>query len=174
VIARVPLTVVGWVSGIAVLLLLGDEGPLLIERDLAGSGGKTDQLIVEVAGMISGDPAQSTDGPPIHLAEPSGLADAAPLVDVLQDRFDLLGRQPRVEQGRLFAFGESGFANAATEHASGLRQAIAAGHDQISGPPLAMLGVVRIPTAEAREVVRGAAPPSRSSRLMVSYVIIMG
>ena len=35
----------------------------------------------------------------IHLAEPAGLADAAALGDVLQDRFDLLGGQPGVEQG---------------------------------------------------------------------------
>jgi hypothetical protein len=47
--------------------------------------------------MISGDPAQSADGAAVDLAEPAGLADAAPLGDVLQDRFDLLGRQPRVE-----------------------------------------------------------------------------
>ena len=36
----VPLAVVGRVGGVAVLLLLGDEGPLLIELDLAVSGGK--------------------------------------------------------------------------------------------------------------------------------------
>src|SRR3954470_19791634 len=56
-------------------------------------GGKHDQLVVEVAGVFPGDPAQAADGAAIHLAEPSGLADAAPLGDVLQDRFDLPRRQ---------------------------------------------------------------------------------
>jgi hypothetical protein len=55
-------------------------------------GGKGDQLVVEVAGVLTGDLAQAADGASIHLAEPAGLADAAPLGDVLQDRFDLLRR----------------------------------------------------------------------------------
>src|SRR3954451_17249695 len=67
-------------------------------------GGKGDQLVVEVAGVLAGDPAVAADGAPIHPAEPAGLADAAPLGDVLQDRFDLLLRQPGVEQGRPLAF----------------------------------------------------------------------
>jgi hypothetical protein len=44
---------------------------------------------VEVAGVLAGDPAQAADGAPVHLAEAAGLADAAPLRDVLQDRLDL-------------------------------------------------------------------------------------
>jgi hypothetical protein len=60
-------------------------------------GGKRDQLVVKVAGVIAGDPAQAADRAAIHLAEPAGLADAAPLGDVIQDRLDLLRRQPRVE-----------------------------------------------------------------------------
>jgi len=36
----VALLSVGWVSRIAGLLLLADEGPLLIELDLAGPGAK--------------------------------------------------------------------------------------------------------------------------------------
>jgi hypothetical protein len=55
-------------------------------------GGKGDQFVVEVAGVIAGDPAQATDRSAVDLAEPAGLADAAPLSDVLQDRFDLLRR----------------------------------------------------------------------------------
>src|ERR687889_244665 len=63
-------------------------------------GGKLDQFVVQVAGVLAGDPAQAADRAAIHLAEPTGLSDAAPLGDVLQDRFDRLRRQSRVEQGR--------------------------------------------------------------------------
>jgi len=35
-----PLVVVGRISGVAVALLLGDEGPLLVELDLPGPRGK--------------------------------------------------------------------------------------------------------------------------------------
>ena len=114
--------------------------------------------------MLAGELAQAADGASVHLAEPSGLADAAPLGDVLQDRFDLLRGQSGIEEGRSLTLGEAGLADAAAEHTSLLARAVAAGHGQISGPPPAMLGAVGIQAAEAREVIQGAAPPVRSSR----------
>jgi hypothetical protein len=125
---------------------------------------------MEVAGMLASDPTEAADGAAIDLAEPAGLADAAPLGDMLQDRFDLLWWQSRIEEGRPFALGESGLASMAAEHASGLLGTIATGHCQVSSPTLAMFGAVGIQAAEAREVVHGAAPPMRSSRLMASCV----
>jgi hypothetical protein len=133
-------------------------------------GGKRDQLVVEVAGVLSGDPAQAADGAAVHLAEPAGLADATPLGDVFQDRCDLLRRQSGIEQGRPLSLGEAVLADAATEHATLLLGPISAGHGQVSGPPLAMLGAGGIQAAEAREVVHGASPPARSSELMASCV----
>ena len=61
----VPLAVIGRVGGVAVLLLLGDEGPLLIELDLTREGGKSDQLVVKVAGVraairLGGRPCRDT------------------------------------------------------------------------------------------------------------------
>src|SRR3954471_11815700 len=50
-------------------------------------GGKPDQLVVEVAGVPAGELAQAADGAAVHLAESPGLADAAPLGDVLRDGF---------------------------------------------------------------------------------------
>src|SRR3954464_12006015 len=35
-------------------------------------GGKPDQLVVEVAGVLAGELAQAADGAPAHLAEPAG------------------------------------------------------------------------------------------------------
>jgi hypothetical protein len=95
--------------------------------------------------------------------EPAGLADAAALGDVLQDRLDLLRREPGIEPGRARALGEPGLAGAAAEHASGLTGPVAAGQGQVSGAPLALVGAVTIPAAEAGEVVPGVGPAVRSS-----------
>jgi hypothetical protein len=113
-------------------------------------GGKGDQLVVEVPGVLAGESAQAADRAAVHPAEAAGLADAAPLGDVLQDRLDLLRRQARVEEGRPLALGEAGLAGPAAEHASLLVGTVSAGHGQISGVPLAMLGAAGIQAAEAR------------------------
>jgi hypothetical protein len=89
--------------------------------------------------VIAGDPAQAADGAAIDLAEPAGLPDAAPLGDVLQDRFDLLRRQSRVEQGRPLPLREASLARLTAEHASGLLGTIATGHREISGSSFAGL-----------------------------------
>src|SRR3954468_6209011 len=44
-------------------------------------GGKGDQFVVEVAGVLAGDPAQAAHRAAVHLAEPAGLTDAAALGD---------------------------------------------------------------------------------------------
>src|SRR3954464_3031334 len=44
-------------------------------------GGKGDQFVVEVPGVLACELAQAADAAPVHLAEPAGLADAAPLGD---------------------------------------------------------------------------------------------
>src|SRR3954452_13025038 len=62
-------------------------------------GGKGDQLVMEVAGVLAGDLTQAADGAPIPPAEPAGLADAAALGDVLQDRLDLRRGEAGIEQG---------------------------------------------------------------------------
>jgi hypothetical protein len=134
-------------------------------------GGKSDQFVVEVASVFAGDPAVAADSAAIRLAEPSGLSDAAPLGDVLQDRFDFLLGEPRVEQRCPLPLGEAGLAGTTAEHASALVWPIAAGHGQISGSPFAMFGAVGIQAAEAREVVHGAAPPARCSRRYRGYVM---
>src|SRR6185312_9145928 len=82
-------------------------------------GGNRHEFIVGVLGVLTGEAAVAGDGVGRHPAEPPGLADPAPFGDVLQDRFDLLLRQPGVEQGRPLALGEAGLAGAAAEHAAG-------------------------------------------------------
>jgi hypothetical protein len=112
-------------------------------------GGKSDQFVVKVAGVISGDSAQTADCAAIDLAKSSGLADATPLGDVVQDRLKRLRRKPGVEVRRPLPLGESILANAAPEHPPLLLGAVATGHGQISGSPLAILGAVGIEAAEA-------------------------
>jgi hypothetical protein len=107
-------------------------------------GGNRDQLVVEVVGVIPGDPAQAPEGAAIDLAEPAGLSDAAALGDVFQDRLDLLRGQPGVEERGPFALREASLASPAAEHASGLLRAIATGHREISGPPFPVFRALRI------------------------------
>src|SRR6185437_13608243 len=125
--------------------------------------GNRHEFIVGALGVLTGEAAVAGDGVGRHPAEPPGLADPAPFGDVLQDRFDLLLRQPGVEQGRPLALGEAGLAGAAAEHAAGLIRAVAAGHTQVSGPPLAVVGAAGIQAAEAGQVVHGVGPAVRSS-----------
>jgi hypothetical protein len=126
---------------------------------------------MEAASVLPSDSAQAADGAAIHVAKSAGLADAAPLGDVIQNRFGLLRRQPRVEERRPLSLGKAGLANAATEHASLLMSAVAAGHGQISGAPQTVVGAVGIQAAEAGEIIRVVAPSVRSSVLTASCVV---
>src|SRR5947209_17738777 len=91
-------------------------------------GGKSDLLVVKVAGVLPGDSAQTADRAAIDLAESSGLADATPLGDVVQDRLERLRREPGVEVRRPLPLGESILADAAPEHPPLLMGAVATGH----------------------------------------------
>jgi hypothetical protein len=122
--------------------------------------------------MRAGQAAVAGDGVGGDLAEPAGLADAAPLDDVLQDRLDLMVREACVEQGRALALGEAGLAGAAAEHPPGLVGPVAMGDGEISGPPLAVVGAGGIQAAEARQVVHGEGSMVRSPRGEAGYVSI--
>ncbi len=121
--------------------------------------------------MLPSDAAQAADRAAIHVAKSAGLADTAPLGDVIENRFGLLRWKPRVEERSSLSLGKAGLADAATEHASLFMSAVAAGHGQISGSLFAVLGAVGIQAAETREVIHVATPPMRSSVLIASCVI---
>jgi len=133
-------------------------------------GGNRDQLVVEVVGVIASDPAQAADRTTIDLAEPAGLTDAASLGDMLQDRVSFLRWESGVEEGCSLSLREASLTSLTAEHASGLARAIATGHREISCSAFAVFGALGIQAAEAREVVHGAAPPVRSSRMISSCV----
>ena len=139
-------------------------------------GGNRHEFVVEILGVAAGNPAIAGDRVGVHPAEPSGLADAAPLGDVLQDGLDLFGRQPGVEQGCPLALGEAGLTGAASEHPARLARPITMSDGKVSDPPLAVISAVGIQTAEVRQVVhsvspsfdpsggQSVAPPSRDNR----------
>jgi len=120
-------------------------------------GGKGDRLVVHRPGVFARPSAVPGDGLAVHLTEPPGLTDAAPLGDVLQDRADRLGVEVGAEQGRALALGAAVLAGAAAEHAPALVGPVAAGHRQVSGVAFAVVGAVGIEAAEAGKVVHGAA-----------------
>ncbi len=134
-------------------------------------GGKSDQLVVEVAGVLAGDLAQAADGASVHLAGAGRSGGRRTSRRCAPGPTRPSWRQAGVEQGRPLPLGESGLAGPAAEHASLLVCAVSTGHGEISGPPLAMLGAVGIQAAEASEVVHGVAPPVRSSKRDPSCVI---
>src|SRR3954466_10189357 len=90
---------------ITILLLLGDERPLLIPLDLAGLGRVGHQLVVSGVGMRGGGASVAADGIGMDLGQPRRLEDAAAFVDVFEDRGGLVlgpvGAVPR----RALAFG---------------------------------------------------------------------
>src|SRR3954451_14706757 len=71
-------------SGSQSFSLLATKDHFSSDRTSRVRGGKLDRLVVRVASVLAGGPAQAADGAPVHLAEPAGLAGAAPLGDVLQ------------------------------------------------------------------------------------------
>ena len=104
--------------------------------------------------MAAGDPAVAADRATVHLAEPAGLADAAPLGDVFHDRFGPPGRQPGVEQGRPLPLGEPRFAGAAVEHPTLLVRAVTSANRQVVDPASAMIVTLRIQATKAGKVLR--------------------
>jgi len=78
------------VEGVARRLLLGDEAPLLIDLDLAGSGGKDHVFVVEFLGMAAGECQIAGHGVLVDVHQAAGGPGPAALADVAQDIEDLL------------------------------------------------------------------------------------
>ena len=105
--------------------------------------------------MPPGGAGEPDDGVAMDADEPSGGADAAPLVEVLEHREGLLLGQMAAVERRAFAFGEAGPAGVAVELSELLVLAEAAADREVAGVTSAVERTVRILAAEAREVVHG-------------------
>src|SRR3954452_1430221 len=97
----------------------------------------------------------AADGVGMDLDQARRLEDTTPLVDVFEDRGDLvLGQVGAVQRGAL-AFGETVAAGAAIEQAKLPVLAESAGDGEVSGVAAAEVGTSGIQATESREVVHG-------------------
>jgi hypothetical protein len=83
--------------------------------------------------------------------EASGLPDAATILQVLEDGEGSVVSQACAEPGRAFAFGEASLAGATREHAA-LVFAIAEADTEITAAAYAVVGAIRVLTAEEVQV----------------------
>jgi hypothetical protein len=121
---------------------------------------------VELLGVPAGGPGQPPDGVLIDACQARGLADAAAVGEVPQDRQERVVGQAAVEQRGALAFGEAVLAGATVEQAALLRRAVACADGEVAVPPPAVQGAVAVLAAEAAEVVHarvGAGAGCKSS-----------
>ena len=106
--------------------------------------------------MLAGGTGEPDDGVTVDTDEPPGGADAAPLVEVLEDcQSLLLGQMAAVQRGAL-ALGEAGPAGVAVELPELLVLAEAAAHGEVAGVAPAVERAVRVLAAVVSEVVHEA------------------
>jgi hypothetical protein len=121
-------------------------------------GGKSDQLVVGGHGVVAGLAGVAGHRVAVDPHQAFGLADAAPLLEVLEDGGGLLLGQMRTEQGGALAFGETIAAGATSEEADRGVLAVASGDGEVFAAPDAVIGTLGIQAAESREVVHGPPP----------------
>ena len=98
--------------------------------------------------MIAGEQAVASHGVFAHADQSAGLANAAPLLDVSQQRDDFLFRQRRAEERRPFAFGETSLAGGTIQHAALFVGAVVIANGQVACAAFAVVGAFRILTTE--------------------------
>ena len=109
-------------------------------------------------GVLAGQQGQPGDGVLVDPDQPGGLADAAALGEVLQDRQDLVVRELGVEQRRPLELGEPGLAGVAVEQAVvGLAEVVA--DREVAGAAPAVVGAVGVLAAEAARSSVGMSRP---------------
>ena len=106
--------------------------------------------------MLAGQQTKADDGILAHADQAAGLAYAAALGDVGEDRDDFILGQAGVEQRSALALGKTGLAALAIQQPP-LPRAIVSAHRKIAVPALAVVGTVVILAAEHREVIHDKA-----------------
>jgi hypothetical protein len=127
-------------------------------------GGKSHELVVSVAGVLSGQLRQADDRIGMDVDEASGLSDAATLGEVLEHGEGLRLGEMGVEQGRPLALGEAGFAGLAVEQSDVVPLAVAGADGEISRVALAEERAIRFLATEARKIIHGRGSPHRVER----------
>ena len=116
-------------------------------------GGKSDQLVVQLCGMVAGESGVPGHGVRVNPGEPSGLAGADPLGHVREDGGRGRRGEPGTEQGRALALREPGLAGTTAEHPAGLSRTVPRSHRPVPVPPLPVVRTVQVLAAERPQVV---------------------
>jgi hypothetical protein len=120
-------------------------------------GGKSHELVVGLLRVRAGLDGVADDGVFIDAGQAGGLADAAPLSEVLEDGQGLGVGQARAEQGGAGPLGEAPLAGATDEHAAAVL-AVAEADAEVIPAAHAVVGAVGVLAAEAAEVVHARDP----------------
>jgi hypothetical protein len=118
-------------------------------------GGKSDEFVVELLGVIARQEAEAEYRVLVHTDEPAGLPNPATFGNVMQQGHDLVRGQGAAEERGAFAFGKAGLAGAAAEQAS-LVRAVASGDGQVAVAAFAVIGALRVLTAKGVQLVHSA------------------
>ena len=122
-------------------------------------GGKAHEVVVGSLGVRPGLAAEPHHGVLVDVEQPAGLADAATILEVLQDGQGLVRREVAVEQRRTLALREALLAGAAVQQAPRPAGAIAAAHADVAGAAAAPVGTGGVEAAKVREVVHEQESP---------------
>jgi hypothetical protein len=123
------------------------------------AGGKSHEFVVGLAGVGGRLGGVAYDGIFIDAGEARRLADAAAVVQVLEDGEGSVVGQAGAEQGGAGALGEAALAGATGEHAAAVL-AIPKGNAEVVVVTQAVVRTVGILTAESSEVVHEQIPPN--------------
>jgi hypothetical protein len=115
-------------------------------------GGKAQQLVVELLGLVARPPGIANDGVLIHAGQAAGLTDATAFVEVGEDVKDLVVGESGVEERSALAFRETVLASTASEHAAFV-WAIAEGDAEVVTTAAAVVRALGVLTAEAAQIV---------------------
>jgi hypothetical protein len=127
-------------------------------------GGKGHEFVVELLGVFAGPEAITDDGVLADAGQACGLADAAPLGDVVQDGDRLVFREAAVEEGSALTFGETGLA-ATTIEETALASAVMAADSQVAVAAATEVRAVGVVAAESAEVVHSRSGTDRGERV---------
>jgi hypothetical protein len=115
-------------------------------------GGKAHEFVVALPGVAARLESVADNGVFIDAGQPSRLADATTVLQVLEDSEGLLVGQPAAKQSGAFAFGEAGLARAAGEQASLLARTVAEAEAEVALTPQAIIRTVGVLTTEEVKV----------------------
>lgn len=116
-------------------------------------GGKSHEFVVALLGVGAGPQSIADDRVFIDARQPSGLAHAAAILEVLEDGQGLVVGEADAEEGTAFAFGEAGLAGAADEQAALLGGAVAEADAEVVAAAHAVVRALGVLATKQTEVI---------------------